>query len=77
MFHDGVGLLGETRGSINELGAHIVTVYLKVSSSYERSVRVICQLRFMIIESLVVLPISVVFLMLMAISSKLYSPAES
>jgi len=58
-------------------GAHTVTIYLKVGSSYEWSVRVISQLRFMIIESLVVLPITIVFLMLMAISSKLYSPAES
>ena len=54
-----------------------MTVYLNVDCVDEISVRVMSQFRFMIIESLVVLSISIVFLMLVAISSKLYSPAES
>ena len=63
--------------SRDQVDAQTVTVYLNVDCVDEISVRVMSQFRFMIIESLVVLSISIVFLMLVAISSKLYSPAES
>ena len=63
--------------SRDQADAQTVTVYLNVDCVDEISVRVMSQFRFMIIESLVVLSISIVFLTLMAISSNLYSPAES
>ena len=55
----------------------MVTVYLNAGSADEISVRVDPKSLFKTIESLVILFISVVFLTLMAMSSKLYSPAES
>ena len=65
------------RKSHDQVGAQMVTVHLNAGSADEISVRVDPKSLFKTIESLVILFISVVFLTLMAMSSKLYSPAES
>ncbi|QNI55607.1 hypothetical protein SynBIOSE41_03124 [Synechococcus sp. BIOS-E4-1] len=54
-----------------------MTVHLKVASEAEISVIIAVDLWLNIIQSLVVLSISISFLLLMSVGSKLYGPADN